>query len=74
MEEKQHHNSIISMQNDTIYFRFVNHFADPDCVTSLESGDPKGWKKIFNEFGPECLKKAPNISSLTAEIKPFSKV
>ena len=58
MEEKQHHNSIISMQNDTIYFRFVNHFADPNCVTSLESGDPKGWKKIFNEFGPECLKKS----------------
>ena len=35
-----------------IHIRYLSHFAPTNKVTTVRLGDPKGWKKIYSEFGP----------------------
>lgn len=57
LEETNKTKNILKIQNDNLYIRFINHFAPYHRVTILKLGDPKGWRRIFNEFGPSLLKK-----------------
>lgn len=58
MEQKNCTPGLLAMQTDTLFVRFVDRFAPSDNVTNLKAGDPKGWRKIFSEFGPDALKKS----------------
>ena len=58
LEERCRDKTLISEKTEERFFiRFVREFNPEEKVTDAKLGDPRGWKRVFKEFRPECRQK-----------------